>query len=115
MFRALGISVYALGLLVHYKFGSNAIFFWCAFYMIIQNLGMLLVCLDSFSSKKLIYRLISRAGFTYFASAFVFYVIVLIKDLNIYFSQSYLAGIILNWLLLISVTLTLIDAYVNRK
>lgn len=115
MLKALGISIYALGLLVHYKFGSNAIFFWCAFYMIIQNLGMLLVCLDLFNSKKLVYRLISRAGFTYFASAFVFYIISLIYELKIYFSQSGFAGSILSWLLLISVTLTLIDAYATRK
>lgn len=115
MVRAIGIAIYALGLAIHYEFGSNAIFAWCAFYMLVQNLGMALICLNDFIAKNIFIRIVSRAGLTYFSSAFVFYLVVLFGSKEIYFAQSWLAGNVLIWLLLIAVTLTIIDAYATRR
>ena len=116
MLRFVGISVYVLGLFIHYTWGSNATLYGWAFYFLCQNIAMSFICLGDIMNKMLWKRLIATCGFTYFASVSVFYILMAIERERLFFSESEVAGRVLAFLLIISVILTLIHhAYTPKR
>ena len=116
--RTLGILVYVLGLLFHCRWGSSANLYWWGSYLLVQNVGMSMVCLGNVFDKNIVRRLVATSGLMYFLSASVFYSIMMINGDQQFFSQSDVAGCVLTLLILISTILTLLH-YVfaprNRK
>lgn len=106
--RIVGILVYALWLIIHWRFGSNANLYWWGAYLLSQNVGMALVCLGDVWNSKIAYRLIATWGFTYFCSASAFYVITMARHEMRFFSQSETAVCVLCWILIISTILTVL-------
>ena len=113
MLKALGIAIYLVSLLLHYKWGVNGVAFWVALYHFLQNLGLACICSDAIISKSK-YASIYVVGVVYFSSAFVFYIYALITKQLIYFSNCGASGKVLSWLIIIAIALTSIDCYARR-
>ena len=113
MIKALGIAIYLVSLLLHYKWGVNGVAFWVALYHCLQNLGLACICSDAIISKSK-YASIYVVGVVYFSSAFVFYLYAVLTNQLIYFSNSGEAANVLTLLLVIALLVTFFERYVRR-
>lgn len=109
----LGISLHLIGLTVHYAVGSNDIDRWCSFYMLIQNVSMLLISLGAYSCF-VFYKYISVLSTTYFVCTSTFYAYLFVSNKFFFFTESHSAKYVLVGFLAISLTLTTIHTYATR-
>lgn len=113
MLRIIGISLYLIGLTAHYAVGSNDIDRWCSFYMLVQNVSLLLISLGCYS-HKIIYKYISILATTYFVCTSTFYAYLFLSNKFFFFTESHSAKFVLVGFLAVSLILTTIHAYATR-